>query len=69
MKERWYEVEEIIAQSKVKNDYITAFFNEPIVTKDQVDIIQWERKKLPGYFAPASLFEDKVSLLDVMVKE
>jgi len=67
---RWFEAEKIIAQSKHKDDYIQDFFgSEPTITKDEVDIIFWQRKNAQGYFAPASWFEDKVSLLDVMVKE
>jgi len=49
--------------------YIKKFFNEPVITKDEVDIIQWQRKNAQGYFAPASWFDNKVSLLDMMVKE
>ena len=66
---RWLEAEEIIAQCEYNVDYIDMFFGEPVVTKEQVDIIQWERMNLPGYFAPASLFEDKLSLLDMVVEE
>jgi len=71
IKGRWYEAEEIIASHhECKDGYIQEFFdNEPVVTKDEVDIIFWQRKNAPGYFAPASWFEDKVSLLDMMVKE
>jgi len=67
---RWSEAEEIIAKSRYKDDYIAYFFgSETIVTKDEADIIQWERKNLQGYFAPASLFEKQVSFLDMMVRE
>jgi len=64
------EAEKIFAKSEWKEDYILYFFgNEPTIAKDEVDIILWQRVKAQGYFAPASLFEDKVSLLDMMVKE
>jgi len=66
---RWPEAEKIVAQSKYKDDYVQEFFgDELVVTKDEVDIIQWERKNVQGYFAPASWFEDKVSFLDMMVE-
>jgi len=67
---RWSEAEEVIAKSKFKDGYIAyCFGSEPIVTKDEADIIKWERKNLQGYFAPASLFEKQVSFLDMMVRE
>jgi len=70
IKGRWFEAEENIVTSSLTNTYLLLFFsNEPAVTKNQVDIIQWERKNLQGYFAPASLFKNKVSLLDMMVEE
>jgi len=70
IKDRWIEAEEIVAKSEFKDDYIQEFFDgQPVVTKDEVDIIHWERKNAQGYFAPARLFKDKVSFLDMMVKE
>ena len=69
IKGRWYDAEERFVQSIFRDDYIEIFFDEPVVTKDKVDIIPWERKNLQGYFAPASLFEQKVSVLDMMVTE
>ena len=68
IKDRWLEAEEIIAKSINVNNYIKDFFDEPVITKDQVDTFVWDRKKLPGYFAPASMFEDKISLLDMVIK-
>ena len=56
MQDRWYDAEEVIAKSDCQTDYIREFFNEPVITKDKVDIIQWERKNLQGYFAPIRLF-------------
>ena len=69
IKGRWLEAEPIIAKSNLVIPYIRDFFDEPVVTKDKVDIIEWERKKQVGYFAPARLFKNKVSLLDIMVIE
>jgi len=71
IQERWYEAEEIIAKSVWKDDYLKQFFNEPVVAKDEVDIVLWQRKKAQGYFTPASLFDNKVSLslLDMMVEK
>ena len=69
IKERWLEAEEIISKSDYKIDYIERFFDEPVITKDKVDIIEWERKKQFGYFAQDSLFEQKISVLDIMVME
>ena len=68
IKDRWLEAEEKIANSKYRHNYIKAFFDEPVVTKDEVDIIQWERQQQVGYFAPASLFQNKVSLLDMVIE-
>lgn len=68
IKGRWLEAEELISQSGWSSYYVNRFFDEPVVTKDRVDIIQWDRKKLPGYFAPASLFEPKTSLLDMVIE-
>ena len=68
LKKRWLEAESTIAKSTWKTHYIKEFFDEPVITKEQVDIIKWYRKKLPGYFAPARLFEDKVSLLDMVIE-
>ena len=67
IKGRWSEAEENIAKSEHRDKYANEFFDEPVITKEQVDIIQWERKNLQGYFAPVSLFENKVSLLDMMI--
>jgi len=70
VKERWYAAEPYIAKSTWKEVYIVYFFgNEPVVTKDKVDIIQWQRKNAQGYLAPASWFENKISFLDMMVRE
>jgi len=67
---RWPEAEEIIAKSRWKYEYLKEFFfDEPAITKDEVGDFQWKRKKIPGYFAPASLFDNQTSLLDMMVKE
>ena len=56
IKGRWLEAEEIIAKTQHRKNYIEHFFDESVVTKEQVDTIQWERMNLLGYFAPASLF-------------
>ena len=66
IKDRWPEAEQSIAQSCHVDIYIRKFFDEPVITKDKVDIIQWERKKQVGYFAPVRLFEEKYSVLDLM---
>jgi len=67
IKGRWIEAEEMIAHSEWKDTYTFLFFKEKVVAKDEVDIETWNRKNLPGYFAPARLF--KASLLDMMVRK
>ena len=68
IKGRWLEAEEIIAKSDYIEYYTQRFFDEPVITKAQVDIIQWERKKQVGHFAPARLFQDNISLLDMVIE-
>lgn len=68
IKDRWTEAESTIAKSNWKTHYIKEFFDEPVITKDEVDIIQWGRKNISGYYAPASLFKDQVSLLDMVME-
>lgn len=68
IKGRWPEAEKSISMSENKRYYVETFFNEQVITKDQVGPLVWERMNLPGYFAPASLFEDKVSLLDMVIE-
>ena len=68
IKDRWLEAEESIAKTGYSQPYIEHFFDEPVITKEQADIIQWTRNNLTGYFAPASLLEDKVSLLDMVIE-
>jgi len=54
----------------LQDAYLDDYFeNQPVVTKDTVGIVRWESKNLQGYYAPASLFDNKVSFLDMMVKE
>ena len=65
---RWFEAEEIIAKSDWKTVYTKCFFDEPMITKDKVGPLIWKRMNLPGYFAPARLFQDKVSLLDMVTE-
>jgi len=68
IKGRWLEAEETIAKSVYKNIYAQVYLSdEPVITKDKVDINLWQRKNAQGYFAPTSLF--KVSLLDMMVEK
>jgi len=69
IKGRWYEVEDMIAKSAYKDDYIKAFFSEQAVTRYEVSDYWWKRHGLTGYFAPASLFNQKPSLLDIMVSQ
>lgn len=71
IKGRWYEAEKIIASHhKYQEKYAQAFFDgQPIVTKDDISDFVWKRAKAQGYFVPASLFDNKASLLDMMVKE
>ena len=68
IKGRWLEAEPIIAKSAYIYGYIEHFFDETVVTKDQVDIIDWQRNKQVGHFAPARLFETKISLLDMVIE-
>ena len=68
IKGRWIEAEMRLYLGGNTKEYTDYFFDEPVVNKNKVDIIQWERMNLPGYFAPASLFEDKVSLLDMVIE-
>ena len=65
---RWLEAEEIIAGTEYKHTYTEDFFDEPVITKDKIEPFIWERKQQVGYFAPASLFENKVSLLDMVIE-
>jgi len=68
IKGRWPEAEEIIAHNPERIAlYAREYFNEPVVTKDEVSDLLWTQYHLPGYLAPARLF--KASLLDIMVKE
>ena len=69
MQNRWIEIEHMIAQSEHSQKYIEHFFDGPLVTKDELGAFVWDRMQLPGYFAPASMFETKVSVLDMMVIE
>ena len=68
IKDRWLESEEKMIGTEMQEDYIEHFFDEPVITKDQVDIVDWQRNKQVGYFAPASIFKDKVSLLDMVIE-
>ena len=66
MKSRWLEAEETIARDRIKEKYVEAFFDEQVFEQEQVEPFIWNRKKIYGYFAPTSIFEDKVSLLDMV---
>ena len=69
IKDRWLEAEEIIAQSDTCTQrYTNEFFEEHTVTKDQIGTLMWTHINPLGYFAPASLFENKVSLLDMVIE-
>ncbi len=64
---RWPEAEEAIKQSDYESHYISYFFSEPVVTKDQYSELEWEKAGAVGYFAPRRLFERKESLIDMMI--
>jgi hypothetical protein len=70
IKGRWLEGEEVIAQDEVlKFSYLDTFFpNQEVVTKDEVDEIEWSRLGLEGYFANAELLKRPTSLLDMVIE-
>jgi hypothetical protein len=68
---RWPEAEQVIAKHiTYKQWYLEGCFpNQAVVTKDEVDEIEWSRLGLQGYFANAELFQPrKSSLLDMMIE-
>ncbi len=67
IQDRWPEAEEVIAQGNYKSEYISNFFSEPLVTKDQYSEFEWERVGAVGFFAPQKLFDRKESLIDMMI--
>jgi len=68
IQDRWIEAEEIVAKSFWKKEYIEAFFEEQVVTQQDVGEFRWNQKKPVGYFAPISMFQRQESILDRMVK-
>ncbi len=67
IKGRWPEAEATITQGNYKLSYISYFFSEPVVSKDQCSDFEWERAGAVGFFAPVRLFERKNSLIDIMI--
>jgi hypothetical protein len=71
VKGRFLEGEQVIAKHYwSKRHYLDFFFpNMTIVTRDEVGEFTWSRLGLEGYFADATLFERKTSLLDMVLSE
>ncbi len=69
IKGRWLEAEKCIAQGDFELCYISLFFSEPVITKDQYSDFEWERAGAEGFFTPRRLFEieRKESLIDMMI--
>ena len=67
IKGRWIEAEENISNSSYKDGYMSTFFIEPMVTREEIGDLLWDRKNTQNgmHFVPKRLFE--ASLLDMMV--
>ena len=69
LKERWPDAEKRISLSpSAKSDYVSTFFDVAIVTRTEIGDFLWERVNPPGWFAPAMLFNNKMSLLDMVTE-
>jgi hypothetical protein len=63
--------EEGISQNiRLRDNYADKFFpNKDYIMKNEVDEFEWNRLDLPGYFAVAESFEQRMSLLDMMIEQ
>lgn len=67
LKGRFYEAEPALSNSKEFKEYVEQWFDEPVVTRDQVDEYEWSCTAALGYLAPASWFNRPISIIDVML--